>query len=79
MVNFCVAILILKMEEKKQHFRPIMLHYFKKSKTTTETQKKIGAVYGEGAVTVRTCQKWFAMFHAGDFLLNDAPRSGRPA
>ena len=24
------------------------------------------------------CQKWFAKFHAGDFLLDDAPRSGRP-
>ena len=25
-------------------------------------QKKICAVYGEGAVTNRTCQKWFAEF-----------------
>ena len=31
--------------------------------------KKICAVYGEGAVTDRTCQKRFAKFHAGDFLL----------
>ena len=36
---------------KKQHFRHIMLYYFKKGKNTTETQKKICAVYGEGAVT----------------------------
>ena len=35
-------------------------------------------VYGEGAVTDRTCQKWFVKFHAGDFLLDDAPWSGRP-
>ena len=35
-------------------------------------------MYGEGAVTDRTCQKWFAKFRAGDFLLDDAPRSGRP-
>ena len=41
-------------------------------------QKKICAVYGEGAVTDRTCQKWFAKFCAGDFSLDDAPRSGRP-
>ena len=66
------------MEEKKQHFRHIMLYYIKKGKNTTETQKKICAVYGEGAVTDRTCQKWFAKFHAGDFSLDDAPRSGRP-
>ena len=44
----------------------------------TETQKKICAVYGEGAVTDQTCQKWFVKFRAGDFSLDDAPRSGRP-
>ena len=30
------------------------------------------------AVTDRMCQKWFEKFHAGDFLLDDAPLSGRP-
>ena len=34
-------------------------------------------MYGEGAVTDQTCQKWFAKFHAGDFSLDDAPQSGR--
>ena len=77
-MNFCVAILILKVEEKKQRFQHIMLYYFKKSKNASEMQKKICAVYGEGSVTDRTCQKWFAKFRAGDFLLDDAPRSGRP-
>ena len=53
-----------------QHFWCIMLYYFKKGKNASEMQKKkIRAVYGEGAVTDRTCQKWFAKFHAGDFLL----------
>ena len=44
------------------HFRHIMLYYLQKGKNTIETQKKICAVYGEGAVTDRTCQKWFAKF-----------------
>ena len=48
---FCVAILILKMEENTQHFQHIMLYYFKKGKNSTEMQKKICAVYGEGALT----------------------------
>ena len=63
-----------------QRFWPIMLYYFKKGKNTTEAQKekKMRAVYGQGAVTARTCQKWFAKFHAGDFSLDDAPWSGRP-
>ena len=78
-MNFCVAISTLKMEEKKQHFWHIMLYYFKKGKNATETQKKICAVYGEGAVTDQTCQKWFAKFCAGDFSMDDAPRLGRPA
>ena len=65
-MNFCVAILILKMEEKKQHFQHIILYYFKKGKNATEMQKEIYVVYGEGAVTDRTCQKWFAKFRARD-------------
>ena len=40
--------------------------------------KKIYAVYGEGAVTDWTCQKWFAKFRVWDFSLDDAPLSGRP-
>ena len=81
-MNFCVAVLVLKMEEKKQHFQHITLYYFKKGKNANEMQKKkkkqICAVYGEGAVTDQTCQKWSAMFRAGDFLLDNGPQLGRP-
>ena len=56
LVNFCAAILILKMEENTQHFWRIVLYYFKKGKNTTEMQKKTCAVCAEGAVTDRTCQ-----------------------
>ena len=34
-------------------------------------------MYGKGAVTDQTYQKWFAKFHAGDFSLDDAPWSCR--
>ena len=43
-------------------FWHIILYYFKKHKNATEMQKKICAVYGEGAVTDGMCQKWFAKF-----------------
>ena len=68
------------MEEDMQHIWHIMLYYFKSSRNTTETPKKkrIYAVYGEGTVTDPMCQKWFAKFHTGDFLLENAPQSGRP-
>ena len=50
-MNYCAAILILKMEENMQHFQCIMLYYFQKGKNVTEMQKKkICAVYGEGAI-----------------------------
>ena len=39
------------MEEKKQHFWHIVFYYFKKGKNAPERQKKICALYGEGAVT----------------------------
>ena len=35
-------------------------------------------MYGEGAVTDRMRQKWFAKFCPGDFSLDDAPRLSRP-
>ena len=38
-------------EEETPHFRSIMLCYFQKDKNANETQKKVCAVYGEGAVT----------------------------
>ena len=51
LVNFCVAILILKMGENTQHIWCIMFYYSKKGKNATETQRKMCAVCGEGAVT----------------------------
>ena len=51
---------------------------FQERKNATETQKKICAVYREGAVTDQTCQKWFGKLRAGDYLLDDVPRLGRP-
>ena len=54
-----------------------MLYCLKKVKTTETHTKKICAVYGEGAVNDRTCQKWFAKFYAGHFSLDNASRLGR--
>ena len=44
-----------------------MFYYFKKDKNVTDIHKRICTVYGEGAVTDRKCQKWFAKFCVGDF------------
>ena len=51
--------------------------YSRKVKTQLK-HKKMCAVFGEGAVTDRKCQKWFAKFPVGRFSLDDTPWSGRP-
>ena len=45
-----------------QHFQLIVHYYFKKGKNATEIQKKICAVYEEGAVIDQACQKCFVKF-----------------
>ena len=70
-VNFRVAILILKVEEN--NIFSILCFISRRVKAQ---KKKSFAVYGEGAVTDRMCQKWFSKFPARDFLLDDAPQSG---
>ncbi|CAK1597914.1 unnamed protein product [Parnassius mnemosyne] len=60
------------MESDKQHFRYI------KGKNAVQARKKLTDVYGEGVLTVRQCQNWFAKFRSGNFDVEDAPRSGRP-
>ena len=62
------------MGENMQHFSVLCFIISRKVKM----QENICAVYGEGAVTDQTCEKWFAKFHAGDSSPDDAPQSGRP-
>ena len=35
-------------------------------------------MYGEGVISTRVCQQWFARFRAGKVDVDDNPRSGRP-
>ncbi|GFT15881.1 histone-lysine N-methyltransferase SETMAR [Trichonephila clavipes] len=66
------------MESDKQHFRHILLFYYRKGKNAVQARKKLTDVYGEGVLTVRQCQNWFAKFRSGNFDVEDAPRSGWP-
>lgn len=67
------------MEQKKVHFRHVLLFMFKKGLKAAQAHREICDVYGEGSLTERMCQNWFARFRSGDFNLDDAPRSGRPS
>ncbi|GFY29034.1 histone-lysine N-methyltransferase SETMAR [Trichonephila clavipes] len=66
------------MESDKQHFRHILLFYYRKGKNTVQDRKKLTDVCGEGVLKVRQCQNWFAKFRSGNSDVEDAPRSGRP-
>ncbi|GFV48376.1 histone-lysine N-methyltransferase SETMAR [Trichonephila clavipes] len=66
------------MENQKEHFRHILLFYFRKGKNASQAHKKLCAVYGDEALKERQCQNWFAEFRSGDFSLKDEKRFGRP-
>lgn len=71
-MNFCVAILILKVEEKKEHFQHMMPCYFKKGRKAIKVQRKICEVNTEGAVTDQMRKSGLQKFHPGDLSLDSA-------
>ena len=66
------------MENQKEHYRHILLLYFRKGKNASQAHKKLYAVYGDEALKERQCQNWFDKFRSGDFSLKDEKRSDRP-
>ncbi|GFW11355.1 histone-lysine N-methyltransferase SETMAR [Trichonephila clavipes] len=50
----------------------------RKGKNAVQARKKLTDVYGEGVLTVRQCQNWFAKFRSSNFDVEEAPRSERP-
>jgi len=65
-------------EPTKEHFRHILLYYFRKGKNAERVAKKLRDVYGDEALKGRQCQNWFRKFRFVNFSLKDEPRSGRP-
>ena len=63
------------MEPTNEHFRNILLYYFRKGKNAVQVAKKLRDVYGDEALKGRQCQNWFRKFRSGDFSLKDEPRS----
>ena len=66
------------MENQKEHYRRILLFYFRKGKNASQAHEKLCAVYGDEALKKGQCQNWFDKFRSGDFSLEDEKRSGRP-
>ena len=64
--------------EEKSNILACYTLLFQERKSTAETQRKIYAVCGEGAVTDPMCYQWLVKFCAGDFSLDNPPWLGRP-
>ena len=62
----------------KVFLRGVLLHYFNMKKTAAESHRILVEVYGEHALAEQTCQKQFARFKSGDFVLEDEDRPGQP-
>ena len=50
------------MSEIRIHFRHLMLYESRKGSSVTIATNNICAVYGENALSSRTCRKWFQRF-----------------
>ena len=66
------------MEFEKTHIRHCLLHYFRAWKKCSRDKENCFRSRREHAVSERISKFWFSRFRAGDFDLNDKPRSGRP-
>ena len=62
---------------EKVFLRGVLLHYFNMKKTAAVSHRILVEVYGEHALAVRKCQKWFSRFKSGDFGFEDEERPGQ--
>ena len=65
------------MDNQSEHYRHILLFYFRKRKKVVQAWKKLCDVYGEDCFIQHQCQCWFAHFRFGNFSVQDASHSGR--
>lgn len=61
---------------KKEYLRQVLLHYFFAKKNAAETHRLLVKIYGEQALSERSCREWFQRFKSGDYNVNDKKRTG---
>ncbi|XP_049318581.1 UPF0430 protein CG31712 isoform X3 [Bactrocera dorsalis] len=70
---------VANMEQNKEKIWVILQNYYDKGKNASQAANKIYAVYGPDTVFISTAQRWFQRFRSGVEVVEDEPRSGRPA
>ena len=66
------------MVNDSEHFRIVLLFYFRKGENAVQARKKLCTIYGEDVLSERQYQNWFSKFRSGNIDLEAATRSGRP-
>ena len=59
------------------HLREVLIFFFHSKKTAAEAHRELQKVYGDAALSAKTCRNWFRRFKDGDFDVDDCPREGR--
>lgn len=67
------------MDEVKSRIRHALLYEFDLSHTPGEAARNLHLVFGDDALSERSCRDWFNRFFSGDRNIEDRPRSGAPS
>ena len=62
----------------KRHLREVLIYLFHLKKSAAEAHRSLVEVYGDAALSERSCREWFQKFKNGEFDVEDKEREGRP-
>ena len=62
----------------KRHLREILLYCFNVKKNAREAHDTLVSAYGEHALSISQCERWFKKFVDGDFELDNKIRENAP-
>ena len=54
-------------QPNSRHLREVLIFCFHLKKTATEAHRMLSSIYGQAALSERTCHEWFQRFKGGDF------------